>query len=79
MNGVEFHYYSFTIDGYRRIRGEHGFTLVDFHTDDGKNGYYLARKAVGQHRSEPGALPRLTRGTAVRLAPRLPAPAGGRA
>jgi cyclopropane fatty-acyl-phospholipid synthase-like methyltransferase len=44
MNGIEFHYYSFTIDAYRRILGEHGMTLVDFHTDKGENGYYLARK-----------------------------------
>jgi ubiquinone/menaquinone biosynthesis C-methylase UbiE len=45
MNGVEFHYYSFTIDDYRRILGERGFALADFHTDTGKNGYYLATKA----------------------------------
>ncbi len=44
MNGVEFHYYSFTKDGYRRILGDHGLSLVDFHTDRGKNGYYVARK-----------------------------------
>jgi cyclopropane fatty-acyl-phospholipid synthase-like methyltransferase len=45
MNGVEFHYFSFSIDGYRRALSAHGFTLVGFHTDRGKNGYYLARKA----------------------------------
>jgi SAM-dependent methyltransferase len=45
MNGVAFRYWSFTIDGYRRILEERGFALVDFHTDDGKNGYYLARKS----------------------------------
>jgi len=44
MNGVEFHYYSFTKDGYRSILNGCGFTLVDFRTDRGKNGYYLARK-----------------------------------
>jgi len=44
MNGVEFHYYSFTIDGYRSVLSDHGFTLVDFHTDSGKNGYYLANR-----------------------------------
>jgi ubiquinone/menaquinone biosynthesis C-methylase UbiE len=44
MNGVEFHYYSFTIDGYRRVLGDHGFTLLDYHTDAGANGYYSARK-----------------------------------
>jgi SAM-dependent methyltransferase len=46
MNGVEFHYYSFTKDGYRSILNEHGFTLIDFHTDSGKNGYYLAHKVT---------------------------------
>jgi hypothetical protein len=44
MHGVEFHYYSFTLDGYRGILDEHGFTLVDFHADSGQNGYYLAQK-----------------------------------
>jgi SAM-dependent methyltransferase len=44
MNGVEFHYYSFARDGYRRVLADHGLTLVDFHTDAGQNGYYLAHK-----------------------------------
>jgi hypothetical protein len=44
VNGVEFHYYSFTMDGYRSVLADHSFTLSDFHTDRGKNGYYLARK-----------------------------------
>jgi SAM-dependent methyltransferase len=44
MNGVEFHYYSFAIDGYRSVLNDHDFTLVDFHTDSGKNRYYLAQK-----------------------------------
>lgn len=44
MNGVEFHYYSFTKDGYRRILGDCGLTLVGFHTDACENGYYLVRK-----------------------------------
>jgi SAM-dependent methyltransferase len=44
MNGVEFHYYSFTIDGYRSVLNNHGFALLDFHHDSGKNGYYLATK-----------------------------------
>jgi SAM-dependent methyltransferase len=44
MNGVEFHYYSFTKEGYRSILSDHDFLLIDFHTDLGKNGYYLARK-----------------------------------
>ena len=44
MNGVEFHYYSFTIDGYRSVLTDDGFTLVDVHHDAGKNLYYLAAK-----------------------------------
>jgi cyclopropane fatty-acyl-phospholipid synthase-like methyltransferase len=45
MNGVEFHYYSFTTDGYRSVLRDHCFTLVDVHEDHGGNGYYLAHKA----------------------------------
>lgn len=44
MNGVEFPYYSFTIDGYQRILRENGLKLVAFHIDEGDNCYYLARK-----------------------------------
>lgn len=44
MNGVEFAYYSFTVDGYRDLLRAHGLTLVDFHKDRGENGYYLAAK-----------------------------------
>jgi ubiquinone/menaquinone biosynthesis C-methylase UbiE len=46
MNDVEFHYYSFSKDGYGSLLVDHGFTLIDFHTDRGKNGYYLARKKL---------------------------------
>jgi SAM-dependent methyltransferase len=46
MNGVEFHYYSFTPEGYRSVLSDHGLTLVDFHHDSGKNLCYLARKIV---------------------------------
>jgi ubiquinone/menaquinone biosynthesis C-methylase UbiE len=46
MNGVEFHYYSFTMEGYRRVLVDHGLDLVDFHKDKGENGYYLAAKTV---------------------------------
>ena len=45
MNGVEFHYYSFTVEGYRQVLAERGLTLIDFHQDSGQNGYYLARKS----------------------------------
>jgi SAM-dependent methyltransferase len=47
MNGVEFHYYSFTVEDYRRILDEHGFTLTSFHTDERGNSYYLAAKLHG--------------------------------
>ncbi len=46
MNGVEFHYYSFTTEGYRRVLVDHGLQLVDFHKDQGENGYYLAARSV---------------------------------
>ena len=46
MNGVEFRYYSFTIDGYRRVLADHGLRLIDFHKDTGDNGYYLAVKGM---------------------------------
>ena len=46
MNGVEFPYYSFTTDGYRRILVDHGMHLIDFHKDKGENRYYLATKSV---------------------------------
>ena len=46
MDGVEFHYYSFTTDGYRRVLVDHGLQLIDFHKDNGENGYYLAAKSV---------------------------------
>jgi SAM-dependent methyltransferase len=46
MNGVEFHYYSFTTDGYRRVLVDHGLRLVDFHKDKGENGYHLAAKSL---------------------------------
>ncbi len=44
MNGVTFCYFSFSVDNYRRILGEHGFTLIDVHADSGNNTYYLAKK-----------------------------------
>ena len=46
MNGVEFHYYSFSIDRYRSVLGDHRFTLVDLHRDSGTNLYYLAQKTA---------------------------------
>ncbi len=44
MHNVQFPYYAFSTDGYRRILNDHGFTFIDFHTDSGQNGYYLAAK-----------------------------------
>ena len=44
MNGVLFRYWSFTIDGYRRILQAHGLELTDTHADAGGNVYYLAVK-----------------------------------
>jgi len=44
MNGVTFHYYSFTAHRYGEILTEHGFTLLETHADAGQNFYYLARR-----------------------------------
>ena len=45
MNGVTFRYFSYSIHNYRRILGDHCFTLVDVHADSGNNTYYLAKKS----------------------------------
>lgn len=42
MNGVTFHYYSLSVENYRRLLAEHGLTLIDTHADAGDNTYYLA-------------------------------------
>ena len=44
MNGVTFRYYSYSVESYRRILGDHGFALVDVHTDNSNNTHYLAKK-----------------------------------
>jgi SAM-dependent methyltransferase len=44
MNGVPFHYWSFTVEGYRELLRNKGMTLIDSHQDQGQNVYYLARK-----------------------------------
>jgi hypothetical protein len=46
MNGVTFHYFSFSVEGYRSLLCENGFTLLDVHADRGENTYYLARKSA---------------------------------
>jgi SAM-dependent methyltransferase len=43
MNGVSFHYWSFSIDGYRELLRASGLTLLDVHRDAGQNTYYLSR------------------------------------
>lgn len=47
MNGVTFHYYSFSVEGYRTLLREQGFVLVDVHKDAGDNTYYLCRRNGG--------------------------------
>jgi len=44
MNSVAFRYFSFSIENYRRILGDHGFTLTDVHEDKASNTYYAAIK-----------------------------------
>lgn len=44
MNGVMFRYFSYSVESYRHILGDHGFTLVDVHADSGNNTYYLTEK-----------------------------------
>jgi len=44
MNGVPFHYWSFTVEGYRELLEANDLTLLDVRRDDGKNVYYLGRK-----------------------------------
>jgi len=40
MRGVTFHYYSYSVEGYRRVLAERGLTLESVHADAGKNTYY---------------------------------------
>ena len=44
MNGVTFQYFSYSPQSYRRILGDHSFTLLDVHADSGNNTYYLAKR-----------------------------------
>ncbi len=44
MNGIAMRYFSFSIENYRRILSDRGFTLIDVHEDKGKNTHYLATK-----------------------------------
>jgi SAM-dependent methyltransferase len=45
MNGVTFRYFSYSVQSYRRVLGDHGLTLVDVHADSENNTYYLAKRA----------------------------------
>jgi SAM-dependent methyltransferase len=44
MNGVTFHYYSFTAKDYERVLEDHGLRLLQTHADEGQNFYYLCQK-----------------------------------
>jgi SAM-dependent methyltransferase len=46
MNGVPFRYWSFSVEGYRRLLRTHGLELLDTHADAGGNVYYLALKEL---------------------------------
>ena len=47
MNGVPFHYWSFSIDGYRELLQMNGLKLLDVHRDSGQNIHYLSTYARG--------------------------------
>jgi SAM-dependent methyltransferase len=53
MNGVPFQYWSFSVDGYRRVLRAHGLELLDTHADAGGNVYYLAVKNGSKSRASP--------------------------
>jgi SAM-dependent methyltransferase len=58
MNGVPFHYWSFSIYGYRVLLMANGLTLVDIHRDAGQNIYYLSSNYDGHSRDgyvDPGS------------------------
>jgi len=55
MNGVPFHYWSFTVAGYREILNANGLTLLDVHRDAGQNVYYLARSDAAKWRNRSRA------------------------
>ena len=50
MNAVPFHYWSFSVDGYRELLRANGLTLLDVHRDEGENIYYLARNDTRSNR-----------------------------
>ena len=48
MNGVTFRYFSYSVHSYRRILGDHDFTLVDVHADSGNTPITSRRKLSGR-------------------------------
>ena len=44
MHGVPFRYWSFSVEGYRKLLKANGLTLLNVQRDEGQNIYYLARK-----------------------------------
>ena len=44
MNGVRFRYWSFDVEGYRRLLASHGLELTSVAVDAGNNTYYSATK-----------------------------------
>jgi len=55
MNGVPFHYWSFSVEGYRQTLNANSLTLLDVHRDAGQNIYYLARLDATKRRDGAGA------------------------
>jgi SAM-dependent methyltransferase len=51
MNGVPFHYWSFTVEGYLEMLNANGLTLLNVHRDAGQNIYYLARSDSTKRRN----------------------------
>ena len=49
MNGVVFRYFSFSVETYRSILGDQGFTSIRIHRDKGGNACYLATKSRESH------------------------------
>jgi SAM-dependent methyltransferase len=54
MNGVPFHYHSFSVEGYRALLARHGLALEWQQRDAGGNCYYFCRKVLP---GEEGAVP----------------------
>jgi hypothetical protein len=79
MNGVPFHYWSFTIEGYRELVAQNGMTLVDVHRDAGQNTYYLAAKQRMISSMHLLLCPKPTFSTPIQSLQGFPAKSGGAA